>query len=42
MNQIKKQLRFKESEKAEEFFDCPMSKEQYIQMLEENGEIKKK
>jgi folate-dependent tRNA-U54 methylase TrmFO/GidA len=41
MNHIKKQLKFKETEKAEDFFDCPMSKEQYIQMLEENGEIKK-
>jgi predicted RNA binding protein YcfA (HicA-like mRNA interferase family) len=42
MNQIKKQLKFKETEKAEEFFDCPMSQEQYILMLEENGEIRKK
>jgi len=42
MNQIKKQLRFKETEKAEDFFDCPMSKEQYIEMLTELGEIKKK
>lgn len=41
MNQIKKQLKFIESQKAEDFFDCPMSKEQYIQMLEENGEINK-
>lgn len=42
MNQIKKQLKFKDTAKAEDFFDCPMSKEQYVQMLEENGEIKKK
>jgi hypothetical protein len=41
MNQIKKQLKFIETEKAEDFFDCPMSKEQYIQMLKENGDIKK-
>jgi len=41
MNHIKKQLKFKETEKAEDFFDCPMSKEQYIQMLEDNGDIKK-
>jgi len=41
MNQIKKQLKFIETQKAEDFFDCPMTKEQYIQMLEDNGEIKK-
>jgi len=42
MNQIKKQLKFRETEKAEDFFDCPMSKDQYIEMLIELGEIKKK
>ncbi|HEY9125178.1 MAG TPA: type II toxin-antitoxin system HicA family toxin [Bacteroidales bacterium] len=42
MNQIKKQLRFKETEKAEDFFDCPMTREQYVEMLIEDGEIKKK
>jgi len=41
MGLIKNQLKFKESEKAEAFFDCPMSKEQYVEMLIENGEIKK-
>lgn len=40
MNQIKNQLKFKENSKAEDFFDCPMSKEQYIEMLKEFGEIK--
>lgn len=42
MSQIKKQLKFKETEKAEDFFDCPMTKEQYIDMLIELGEIQKK
>jgi hypothetical protein len=42
MGQIKNQLKFKESNKAEEFFDCPMTKEQYVQMLYDTGEIKKK
>ena len=42
MNQIKKQLKFKETEKAEDFFDCPMSKQQYIEMLVELGEISMK
>lgn len=39
MNQIKKQLKFRETEKAEDFFDCPMSGQQYIEMLVELGEI---
>jgi hypothetical protein len=42
MNQIKKQLKFRETEKAEDFFDCPMSKDQYVEMLIELGEIQKK
>lgn len=41
MGQIKNQLKFRDTEKAEAFFDCPMSKEQYVEMLIENGEIKK-
>lgn len=42
MNQIKKQLKFRETEKAEDFFDCPMTKEQYVEMLFELGEIRRK
>ena len=42
MSQIKKQLKFRETEKAEDFFDCPLTKEQYVEMLIELGEIKKK
>jgi hypothetical protein len=41
MSLIKKQLKFNDSIMAEEFFDCPMTKEQYIEMLIELGEIKK-
>lgn len=39
MSQIKKQLKFKETSKAEDFFDCPLSKEDYIKMLKENGDL---
>ncbi|MBE2281252.1 MAG: type II toxin-antitoxin system HicA family toxin [Ignavibacteriaceae bacterium] len=42
MNMIKKQLKFNETEKAENFFDCPMTKEQYVEMLSELGVVKKK
>lgn len=33
MGKIKKQLKFVETDKAEDFFDCPMSEQQYIEML---------
>ena len=39
MGQIKKQLKFAETDKAEDFFDCPMSEKQYIEMLKELGII---
>ena len=39
MVKIKKQLKFVETDKAEDFFDCPMSEEQYIKMLKELGII---
>jgi hypothetical protein len=39
MGILKKQLKFKESSIAEDFFDCPLSKEQYIKMLSDNGSI---
>jgi hypothetical protein len=39
MAQMKKQLRFKDTQKAEDFFDCPLTREGYIQMLHENDEI---
>ena len=40
MGSIKKQLRFPDAESAERFFDCPMSGEEYVEMLREVGEIK--
>lgn len=39
MSQIKKQLKFNESSEAERFFDCPMSKEEYIKLLVDRGII---
>lgn len=39
MGRIKKQLKFIETDKAEDFFDCPMSGEQYVEMLKDNGEV---
>jgi hypothetical protein len=42
MNKIKLQLKFRETKKAEDFFDCPMTKDQYVEMLIEFGEIQKK
>lgn len=39
MGEIKKQLRFKDSQKAEDFFDCTFSGDQYIEMLRENKDI---
>ncbi len=40
MGQIKKQLKFKETSKAEDFFDCPLTAEAYVEMLKENGDLK--
>lgn len=39
MGKVKNQLKFKDSNLAEEFFDCPMGKEEYIQMLTRNEDI---
>lgn len=39
MAQIKKQLKFSDITKAENFFDCPMSGTQYVEMLKEEGII---
>lgn len=41
MNQVRKQLKFAEVDKAELFFDCPMSATQYVDMLKENGDLAK-
>ncbi len=40
MGQIKKQLKFTDTSQAEDFFDCPMSGKDYIEMLKNNGSIK--
>ena len=39
MGDVKKQLKFKDAEKAELFFDCPMTGEMYLAMLRENGDL---
>lgn len=39
MSEIKKQLKFISTDKAEDFFDCPMSAEQYVDMLKEQKDI---
>lgn len=39
MGQIKKQLKFDNVEQAEDFFDCPMSMDDYVQMLKKNRTI---
>ena len=36
MQLIKKQLRFSTTRQAEDFFDCPMTAEQYVALLQEN------
>ncbi len=41
MQQIKKQLKFSDNKLAEDFFDCPMSAQQYVEMLYENKIIEK-
>lgn len=39
MSQIKKQLKFTSNEQLDDFFDCPMSGEDYIKMLRDNQQI---
>ena len=39
MGEIKKQLKFASANEAEDFFDCPMSGQQYVDMLVENEAI---
>lgn len=39
MGEMKKQLKFSSTEQAEDFFDCPMSAEQYVQMLVDDSVI---
>lgn len=35
MSKVKNQLRFKDSNKAERFLNCPMTKAQYVTMLKQ-------
>lgn len=39
MGRIKNQLKFEDSNLAEDFFDCPMGKEEYVDMLRKNNII---
>ncbi len=39
MLMIKKQLKFKDNQMAEDFFDCPLSAEGYINRLIKNGDL---
>lgn len=39
MLKIKNQLRFQNTKTAEDFFDCPLSKEKYIELLRVQGDI---
>lgn len=39
MSKMKIQLKFDTSSQAEDFFDCPMSKEKYIEMLKNKGVV---
>ena len=39
MKQIKKQLCFAEDPDAEQFFDCPMSGDEYVALLAKQGDL---
>lgn len=39
MLKIKGQLKFQSTKTAEDFFDCPLSKEQYVDLLRKQGDI---
>ena len=39
MARIKSQLKFIDSQKAEDFFDCPLSADEYKKMLKANGDL---
>lgn len=39
MLKIKTQLRFQNTKTAEDFFDCPLTKEKYIELLKTQGDI---
>ena len=39
MNKIQHQLKFVDSNLAESFLDCPFKEDQYVDMLQKNGEL---
>lgn len=39
MAEIKKQMKFRNTSDMERFFDCPMKKRGYIDLLKQNNEI---
>lgn len=39
MGKIKHQLKFTETQDAEDFFDCPLTQEMYLQLLKNSGQI---
>ena len=39
MGQVKKQLKFEDTKKAERFLDCPMKEVEYVEMLRDLGEV---
>lgn len=41
MDQIKKQLKFSSTKDAEDFFDCPLTKEKYLEKLIESGVLQR-
>jgi hypothetical protein len=41
MAQIKKQLKFPTANDAEDFFDCPLTKEKYIEKLIDSGVLQR-
>jgi len=41
MGKIKNQLKFIDSKTADLFFDCPFSYENYVKMLQDQGEVSK-
>lgn len=40
MSQVKKQLKFDDTQKAEDFFDCHLSGQGYVELLKTQGHFK--
>ncbi len=39
MTKLKKQLKFQQTKDCEDFLDCPLTKEDYLKLLKNNGEL---